>query len=125
MQTESPNRRYTHKSGLLYAIEAAGSQAKLASLLGVMQSTVSKWLALDALPRPTINAGTGIAKVIEKAGGQPQLAFEMGVTQQAVALWLRLGHVPGNRVDEIANLYGVPRAELISPKLRDAAGGAK
>lgn len=122
MQDDKPYKDYAVKSGLVYAIERAGGQANLANMLGVHQSTVSGWLAVDAIPRTTVNEGTGIARAVSAAGGQVPLAHNLGVTQQAVAQWLRRAYVPASRAREIENLYGVPRAELISPKLRNAAG---
>lgn len=67
----------------------------------------------------------GVQRAIKAAGSQKSMAMALGVTQQAVSAWREQGFVPASRAKEIEVLYGVPRAELISPKLRDAAGGAK
>lgn len=66
-----------------------------------------------------------VEQAVFAAGSQKAMATALGVTQQAVSAWLAQGFVPASRAKEIEVLYGVPRAELISPKLRDAAGGVK
>lgn len=62
---------------------------------------------------------TGIQKAIELAKGQVNLAKTLGVRQQAVSQWLAQGWVPKDRAKEIEAIFGIPRIELISPKLRD------
>ena len=61
----------------------------------------------------------GIDKAILAAGGQVKLAEHLGVTQQNVSSWRRKGFVPLHWVVPVEQLTGVPRAELISPKLVD------
>lgn len=61
----------------------------------------------------------GIEQAIRAAGSQVLLAKALGVTQQAISAWLRRGWVPLRRAQEIEALYGVPRASLISPRVRD------
>lgn len=60
---------------------------------------------------------TGIEKAITAAGSQAKLATELGCTQQNISLWLSQGWVPSKRAVEIEMLHGIPRAELIDPKL--------
>lgn len=60
---------------------------------------------------------SGIEKAIAAATSQAQLARELGCTQQNVSLWLHQGWVPSRRAKEIEMLYGIPRRELIDPKL--------
>lgn len=62
---------------------------------------------------------TGIKKAIDAAGGQVKLAEALNVSQQVVSQWHTKGWVPAGRVIEIESLYGVPRQELVKPKLRD------
>ena len=61
----------------------------------------------------------GIFKAVKTAGSQTALAEAMGVSQQAISKWIRFGWVPVDRAVEIEGLYGSPRRELVSPKLRD------
>lgn len=61
----------------------------------------------------------GIFKAVKEAGSQTALAEAMGVSQQAISKWVRLGWVPTERAIEIEAMYGVPRRELVAPKLRD------
>jgi len=60
---------------------------------------------------------SGIRKAIEAAGSQSRLAARLGVRQQAVAKWLAKGFVPPARVIEVEQETGVPRGDLINPKL--------
>lgn len=61
----------------------------------------------------------GIEKAVEAAGGVLPLATALGVSHQAVYKFLRQGWVPPIRAVEIELLYGVPRRELVSPRLLD------
>jgi DNA-binding transcriptional regulator YdaS (Cro superfamily) len=63
-------------------------------------------------------SNSGIRSVVSAAGGQVKLAGLLGVTQQSVSLWVRQGFVPVSRVVEIESQFGVPRLELINPRLR-------
>lgn len=60
---------------------------------------------------------TGIRKAVNLAFGVPRLAEALGVSKVAVYIWLRRGWVPALRAVEIETLYGVPRRELVSPRL--------
>ena len=62
---------------------------------------------------------TGIEDAVRAAGSQGRLARALGVSQQAVSSWLRRGFVPARRVVEIESQFGVPRSDLLSPRLRD------
>lgn len=103
------------------AIGKAGSQTALSKLLGVSQSAVSQWARYDA-PPPVREPRNAVERAVQLAGGQPQLAKVLGVTQQNVSVWVRQGYVPANRAREIELQYGVPRADLLSPKIKSAAG---
>lgn len=61
----------------------------------------------------------GIFKAVKAAGSQTALADAMGVSQQAINKWVKKGWVPVDRAIEIEGLYGIPRRELVSSKLRD------
>lgn len=60
---------------------------------------------------------TGIERAVALALGQKKLAQELGVTQQNVSHWCRLGYAPVGYIVAIENLTGVPRADLVNPKL--------
>lgn len=62
---------------------------------------------------------TGIDIVVEMAKGQVLLGERLGVSQQAVSNWQRQGYVPPGRVREIEAQFGVPRHQLVSPKVRE------
>lgn len=62
----------------------------------------------------------GIDKVIKDAGGQVALAKQLGVSQQAISMWRRQGWVPFCRITEIEAQFGIPRAELLNPRILDA-----
>jgi DNA-binding transcriptional regulator YdaS (Cro superfamily) len=61
---------------------------------------------------------SGIDQAIAVAGGQQALADQVGCTQQNVSFWRRQGFVPVERVVEIEQATGVPRALLVAPKIR-------
>lgn len=62
---------------------------------------------------------TGIEEAIYAAGSQTKLAKMLGCTQQNVGFWLRQGYCPAERVIEVEQATGIPRARLINPKLVD------
>lgn len=62
---------------------------------------------------------SGIERAVEAFGSQEAMARELGVTQQAVSSWVANGYVPVRRVVQIEALTGVPRADLLEPKLAD------
>lgn len=62
---------------------------------------------------------SGIQRAVTTAGSQRALAAILGVSQQAVMQWVRRGYAPAERVVEIEAQLGIPRAELINPRLRD------
>lgn len=112
---ENPN------TALQRLIEKCGTQVALASRLGISQKTVSQWVRADT-PAPVKEPTNGVERAAQVAGGQPQMALALGVTQQCVSRWCREGFVPAARAQEIEHQFGVPRAELLNPKLRNALG---
>lgn len=115
-------RREEPAGALHKAIEKVGSQAELARRLQMPQKTVHQWLRWDMPSAPVAEPSNGIQRAVVIAGNQPTMAADLGVTQQCVARWCSLGYAPPARAQEIEMRYGVPRAELINPKLRNALG---
>ena len=118
------------RTGLQKAIAAVAKTAKedpigiLAAYFGISRKTLLNWLREDGTP-----LGSGkpapdnkVAEAIVKAGGAKQMAADLGVTPTAVLEWRRQGYMPAKRAQEVEALYGVPRQELVSPKLRSAMG---
>lgn len=66
---------------------------------------------------PKITEFTGIRRAVLKAGGQVKLARLLGVSQQYVSQAVRQGYVSPDRAVEIESELGVPREELVNPKL--------
>lgn len=60
---------------------------------------------------------SGVERAVAAVGGQRQLGELCGVGQQAVSKWLARGYVPTIRVVEIEAQTGIPRKELINPRL--------
>lgn len=62
----------------------------------------------------------GIDRAVAKFKSQEALADEVGVKKQAVQQWVAKGYVPLDRVGLVSELSGVPRDELIDPKIKAA-----
>lgn len=107
------------QTGLQMAIAHVGAAGKLAKAIGVPRSTVYGWLAAD-LPTPRTTSTVDLA--VEKAGGATALARALGVTPQSVWDWLVKGYVPLARAKEIEMQFGIPRNDLVSPKVRSSMG---
>lgn len=115
------------RTGLQKVLEKMGGEdavGSVASVLHVSRKTILNWLREDGTP-----LGSGkprpdnkVAEAVAKAGGPKAMAEELGVTSTAVLEWRRQGYMPPKRAQEVENLYGVPRQELVSPKLRSAMG---
>lgn len=60
---------------------------------------------------------TGIQRAVIAAGGQVKLAETLGVSQQYISLAVRQGYVSPPRAQEIEAEFGIPRHELVNPKL--------
>ena len=60
---------------------------------------------------------SGIDRAITLAGGQMALAAAIGCSQQNVSFWKTQGFVPLMRAIEVEQATGVPRAQLIDPRI--------
>lgn len=60
----------------------------------------------------------GIDRAVAQFKSQEALADEIGVKKQAVQQWVAKGYVPLDRVGLVSELTGVPRDELVDPKVR-------
>lgn len=60
---------------------------------------------------------SGIELAIDAAGSQEQLAALLGCTQQNVSFWKARGYAPNLRAVEIEQHTGVPRVQLIDPRV--------
>lgn len=67
---------------------------------------------------------TGIYKAVENAGGVAPLATKLGVKRQGVYPWVRRGYVPPRRAVQIETIYGIPRTELMDPRLVSRVTGS-
>jgi DNA-binding transcriptional regulator YdaS (Cro superfamily) len=115
-------RRKDPTTALQKAIQKAGNQTEFGKIVGVAQKTVSNWLTQDIPVKPEKPVDNAVQRAVKVAGNQPSMAADLGVSQQCIATWCRQGYVPPARAQEIEMRYGVPRAELINPKLRNALG---
>lgn len=61
----------------------------------------------------------GVTEAIKRAGSQEKLAELLGVTQQFVSTCHKRGWVPLRRAQEIEALLGIPRLQLINPRIAD------
>ena len=69
------------------------------------------------------NTPNGVSKAVSAAGSQAKLAEQLGCTQQAVSGWVLRGFVPPLRAVEIEAVLGIPRKELLSPRLASIVNG--
>mgnify|MGYP003341292109 FL=1 len=68
---------------------------------------------------------SGIKRAVCAVGGQTRLADLVGVTQQSVSLWCVQGYVPLSRVTAVEAVTGVPRDELVSPRVLNLTQGQR
>lgn len=73
----------------------------------------------ENMAKPKKKTKSGIERAVEAIGSQGKLAKLLGCSQQAVWDMVRRGYAPENRVVEISTLTGVPKLDLVSPKLRE------
>ena len=107
------------QTGLQMAIDHVQGITNFAKYMGVRARTVQGWLAAD---EPAPRAVTTVDAAVEKAGGATALARALGVTPQSVWDWLVKGYVPLARAKEIEMQFGIPRNDLVSPKVRSSMG---
>jgi len=107
------------QTGLQMAIAYSGNKKHFAHLNHATVARVNEWLAAD---EPVPRATSAVDKAVEKAGSWNKLAVALGVTRQAVGQWLRQGYVPLARAKEIEMQFGIPRNDLVSPKVRSSMG---
>ena len=62
---------------------------------------------------------SGIQRAVSEGGGLTPFAARLGVTYQVVQHWLKQGYAPSRYAVEIEATTGVPRRELINPRLAD------
>ena len=62
---------------------------------------------------------SGIEMAIEAIGSQEALAAAVGCTQQNVSWWKRQGFVPVEHLVVVEQSTGVPRAQLIDPRISE------
>jgi DNA-binding transcriptional regulator YdaS (Cro superfamily) len=111
-------------TGLQKAVRRVGDVARFARAIGVTQATVNTWLKEDGTEAPpeTRPQDSAVRQAVTAAGGAAALARSLKVSGQAVGIWLKQGFVPQGRAKEIEALYDIPRAELVSPKVRSVMG---
>jgi len=61
----------------------------------------------------------GVQRAVDIMGSHAKLGDPLGISRQAVAQWALQGYVPWERVAEVHTLTGVPKRDLIDPRLRD------
>lgn len=95
----------------------------LAFYCGVTEKTILNWLRADGvtLTEPT-TIDNAVSRAVAAHGGPVAVGKLLGVTYQAVTQWIAQGYVPNKRVAEFSIQFGVPRNEILSPKVRNAAG---
>ena len=54
------------------------------------------------------------------AHSQEKLGAKLGVSQAAVSKWLKRGYLPMARAIEVEALYGIPRQNIMNPRVVEA-----
>lgn len=67
-----------------------------------------------AIPLPPLD------QAIARAGSQERLAQLLGVRQQSISVWRKRGFMPVLRAVEVEMQLGIPRQDLVDPRLRRA-----
>lgn len=95
----------------------------LSRAIDVSRKTILNWLRADgvSLTEPT-TIDNAVSRAVTAHGGPVAVGKLLGVTYQAVTQWIAQGYVPNKRVAEFSIQFGVPRNDILSPKVRNAAG---
>lgn len=122
---ENQTKYYT---GLQKAIRKAsrngadGEQA-IADVAGVTRRTVMEWAREEGvIQRDSAHSKSALYKAVTTAGGPTAAGAVMGVSPESVRQWIAQGYVPTKRVAEFSIQFGVPREQILSPKVRSASG---
>lgn len=95
----------------------------LAYCLGLTRKTILEWLRQDGTQlRAVPNTDSPLYRAVHANGGPVAVSKVLGVTHQAVTHWIAQGYVPTKRVAEFSIQFGVPREQILSPKVRSASG---
>ncbi len=54
---------------------------------------------------------------VERGGGIVRFSRSMGISHQAVYHWRKRGWVPADKALVIESVFGVPRADIMEPRL--------
>jgi hypothetical protein len=111
-------------TGLQKAIKRAGGVDEIAGLLGTTRRTITAWLRAEGV---SSLAGrnypeNAVTKAVDAAGGATAVGRALGVTYQAVCEWMKQGYMPAERAKQMELEFGVPRLDLMSPRVRSAIG---
>lgn len=63
--------------------------------------------------------GLRLKTAIALAGGQNKIAETLGVSQAAVSKWVVQGFVPVRRAAEMEATIGLPRLEIVHPRIAE------
>jgi len=107
------------ETGLQRAVKFTGGRDKFAKAIGARRIDVQEWLESEA---PRTYPDSAVLKAVERAGSRNKLAAALGVTRMSVYIWLCQGYVPLARAKEIEMQFGIPRNDLVSPKVRSSMG---
>ena len=107
------------QTGLQMAISHVGGIGPFIMTVHATKAQLKEWLAADQATPPPDSA---VLKAITAAGGPTALARALGVTYQSIDDWRRKGCVPLARAKEIEMQFGIPRNDLVSPKVRSSMG---
>lgn len=123
-------KQYTGLQKVLKRIEQVGLMGDgreptmwLADALRLNRKTILEWLRQDGTQlRALPNTDSPLYKAVHANGGPVAVSKVLGVTHQAVTHWIAQGYVPTKRVAEFSIQFGVPREQILSPKVRSASG---
>lgn len=111
-------------TGLQKAIKRAGGIDKFAWKMGTTRRTITGWLRADGVSSLAGRnyAENAVTRAVDGAGGATAVGRALGVTYQAVCEWMKQGYMPAERAKQMELEFGVPRIDLMSPRVRSAIG---